>query len=51
MEQKRGMVAVARGIVVEEGVASLFSGLTPAVLRHVVYSGHLDPFCASDHSL
>jgi solute carrier family 25 uncoupling protein 27 len=33
------MVATAVGIVREEGLLRLWGGLTPAVLRHVVYSG------------
>lgn len=35
----RGMVQTALGIVREEGPLQLFYGLSPAVLRHIVYSG------------
>ncbi|XP_073442656.1 mitochondrial uncoupling protein 4 isoform X1 [Dendrobates tinctorius] len=35
----RGMVRTAIGIVQEEGVLKLWQGATPAVYRHVVYSG------------
>eukprot|EP00794_Sanderia_malayensis_P011936 gene11936-13172_t len=35
----RGMVRTAFGIVQEEGLANLWLGITPAVLRHVVYTG------------
>jgi len=35
----RGMLATAFGIVREEGAMKLWQGLTPALYRHVVYSG------------
>ncbi|KAM8952343.1 mitochondrial uncoupling protein 4 [Pelodytes ibericus] len=35
----RGMVRTAVGIVHEEGLLKLWQGATPAVYRHVVYSG------------
>ncbi|XP_065063128.1 mitochondrial uncoupling protein 4-like isoform X2 [Rhopilema esculentum] len=35
----RGMIRTAIGIVQEEGISRLWLGITPAVLRHVVYSG------------
>ncbi|XP_046862225.1 mitochondrial uncoupling protein 4-like isoform X2 [Xenia sp. Carnegie-2017] len=35
----RGMVKTAYGIVKEEGFLSLWRGIRPAVLRHLVYSG------------
>lgn len=35
----RGMVATAMGIVREEGAIKLWQGVTPALYRHVVYSG------------
>lgn len=35
----RGMWATAVGISREEGVMKLWSGITPAIYRHVVYSG------------
>ncbi|XP_053317216.1 mitochondrial uncoupling protein 4 [Spea bombifrons] len=35
----RGMVRTALGIVREEGLPKLWQGATPAVYRHVVYSG------------
>jgi len=35
----RGMIRTALGIVEEEGLRNLWSGVTPAVLRHVVYTG------------
>ncbi|XP_037909762.1 mitochondrial uncoupling protein 4 isoform X2 [Hermetia illucens] len=35
----RGMFATAMGIVREEGFFSLWRGMTPAIYRHVVYSG------------
>lgn len=37
--QYRGMIKTAVGIVHEEGVLKLWQGVTPAVYRHVVYSG------------
>ncbi|XP_023167668.1 mitochondrial uncoupling protein 4 [Drosophila hydei] len=37
--QYRGMVATAFGIVREEGALKLWQGVTPALYRHVVYSG------------
>ncbi|KAH8387468.1 hypothetical protein KR093_007277, partial [Drosophila rubida] len=37
--QYRGMVATAFGIVREEGPLKLWQGVTPALCRHVVYSG------------
>ncbi|EDV91835.1 mitochondrial uncoupling protein 4 [Drosophila grimshawi] len=37
--QYRGMVATAFGIVREEGAIKLWQGVTPALYRHVVYSG------------
>ncbi|XP_055373149.1 mitochondrial uncoupling protein 4 [Condylostylus longicornis] len=36
---RRGMFATALGIAKEEGPLKLWQGMTPAVLRHVVYSG------------
>ncbi|XP_061191886.1 mitochondrial uncoupling protein 4-like [Saccostrea echinata] len=36
---KRGMVSTALGIVREEGVLSLYQGLQPALIRHIVYTG------------
>ncbi|KAM5325533.1 mitochondrial uncoupling protein 4 isoform 9-T9 [Glossophaga mutica] len=35
----RGMVRTALGIVQEEGFFKLWQGVTPAIYRHVVYSG------------
>lgn len=35
----RGMVKTALGIVHEEGFLKLWQGITPAIYRHVVYSG------------
>lgn len=35
----RGMVATALGIVREEGSLKLWQGVTPALYRHVIYSG------------
>jgi len=35
----RGMIRTAIGIVREEGISRLWLGVTPAILRHVVYSG------------
>lgn len=35
----RGMIKTAVGIVEEEGLRNLWSGVTPAILRHVVYTG------------
>ncbi|KAE8605321.1 hypothetical protein XENTR_v10015062 [Xenopus tropicalis] len=35
----RGMVRTATGIVQEEGLLKLWQGATPAVYRHIVYSG------------
>ncbi|XP_018422307.1 PREDICTED: mitochondrial uncoupling protein 4 isoform X2 [Nanorana parkeri] len=35
----RGMVRTAVGIVQEEGLLKLWQGATPAVYRHIVYSG------------
>ncbi|XP_036172058.1 mitochondrial uncoupling protein 4 isoform X4 [Myotis myotis] len=35
----RGMVRTALGIVQEEGFLRLWQGVTPAIYRHVVYSG------------
>ncbi|XP_063771293.1 mitochondrial uncoupling protein 4 [Pseudophryne corroboree] len=35
----RGMVRTARGIAQEEGLLKLWQGATPAVYRHIVYSG------------
>lgn len=35
----RGMLATAMGIVREEGALKLWQGVTPALYRHVVYSG------------
>lgn len=35
----RGMVATAAGIVREEGFRKLWQGVTPALYRHLVYSG------------
>lgn len=36
---KRGMVKIIHGIVTEEGVFKLWQGVTPALYRHIVYSG------------
>ncbi|XP_033743595.1 mitochondrial uncoupling protein 4-like [Pecten maximus] len=36
---QRGMVATAVGIVREEGLASIYQGLMPALCRHVIYTG------------
>ncbi|KAJ7358999.1 hypothetical protein OS493_019906 [Desmophyllum pertusum] len=33
------MVRTAVGIVEEEGLRNLWSGVTPAILRHIVYTG------------
>ncbi|KFP56482.1 Mitochondrial uncoupling protein 4, partial [Cariama cristata] len=35
----RGMLRTAAGIVQEEGLRKLWQGATPAVYRHIVYSG------------
>lgn len=35
----RGMIRTASGIVREEGLLKLWQGVTPAVYRHIVYSG------------
>ncbi|XP_059149341.1 mitochondrial uncoupling protein 4-like isoform X2 [Physella acuta] len=35
----RGMIATAVGIAKEEGVRKLWQGVTPALYRHIVYSG------------
>ncbi|KAM9563222.1 mitochondrial uncoupling protein 4 [Guaruba guarouba] len=35
----RGMLRTAAGIMQEEGLTSLWQGATPAVYRHIVYSG------------
>ncbi|KAK3586068.1 hypothetical protein CHS0354_033189 [Potamilus streckersoni] len=35
----RGMVRTAMGIVREEGVLKLWQGVTPALYRHIVYTG------------
>ena len=35
----RGMIRTAMGIAGEEGIVKLWQGLTPAVLRHVIYTG------------
>nr|XP_008540299.1 PREDICTED: mitochondrial uncoupling protein 4 isoform X4 [Equus przewalskii] len=35
----RGMVRTALGIVQEEGFRKLWQGVTPAIYRHIVYSG------------
>ncbi|XP_054035897.1 mitochondrial uncoupling protein 4 isoform X2 [Dryobates pubescens] len=35
----RGMLCTAAGIVQEEGLQKLWQGATPAVYRHIVYSG------------
>ena len=35
----RGMIKTAIGIAQEEGVLNLWQGITPAIYRHVVYSG------------
>lgn len=37
--QYRGMLGTAVGIVREEGTAKLWRGITPALYRHLVYSG------------
>lgn len=33
------MISTALGIVQEEGALKLWQGVTPAIYRHVVYSG------------
>lgn len=35
----RGMLATASGIIREEGALKLWQGVTPALYRHIVYSG------------
>lgn len=35
----RGMIRTAAGIVQEEGPLKLWQGITPAIYRHIVYSG------------
>ncbi|XP_050083039.1 mitochondrial uncoupling protein 4-like isoform X1 [Anopheles aquasalis] len=35
----RGMLATANGIIREEGALKLWQGITPALYRHLVYSG------------
>ncbi|XP_077980372.1 mitochondrial uncoupling protein 4-like [Glandiceps talaboti] len=35
----RGMIRTAIGVVEEEGVFKLWQGITPAIYRHVVYTG------------
>ncbi|XP_048477126.1 mitochondrial uncoupling protein 4-like isoform X1 [Rhincodon typus] len=35
----RGMIQTAAGIVKEEGLFKLWQGVTPAICRHIVYSG------------
>ncbi|XP_014348588.1 mitochondrial uncoupling protein 4 isoform X2 [Latimeria chalumnae] len=35
----RGMIRTAVGIVREEGILKLWQGVTPAIYRHIVYSG------------
>ncbi|KAK3761358.1 hypothetical protein RRG08_060925 [Elysia crispata] len=35
----RGMIATAAGIVQEEGLLKLWQGVTPALYRHIVYTG------------
>lgn len=35
----RGMLKTAFGIVKEEGLPKLWQGITPAIYRHVIYSG------------
>ncbi|XP_071132309.1 mitochondrial uncoupling protein 4-like [Mytilus edulis] len=37
--KKRGMVSTVIGIVREEGATKIFQGLTPALYRHIVYTG------------
>ncbi|KAL0279389.1 UNVERIFIED_CONTAM: hypothetical protein PYX00_000963 [Menopon gallinae] len=37
--QRRGMLNTAIGIIREEGVLKLWTGITPALYRHVIYSG------------
>jgi len=39
VQARRGMLATALGIIREEGFLNLYRGLTPACLRHFVYSG------------
>ncbi|XP_069125185.1 mitochondrial uncoupling protein 4-like [Argopecten irradians] len=36
---QRGMVATAIGMVREEGLVGIYGGLTPALVRHVFYTG------------
>lgn len=36
---QRGMVKTAVGIVQEEGLVKLWQGITPAIYRHIVYTG------------
>ncbi|CAG5123306.1 unnamed protein product [Candidula unifasciata] len=38
-QQQRGMIATAVGIVKEEGLRKLWQGVTPALYRHVIYTG------------
>lgn len=38
-DHHRGMLKTALGIVREEGIAKLWRGVTPAIYRHVIYSG------------
>ncbi|PIK43291.1 putative mitochondrial uncoupling protein 4 isoform X2 [Apostichopus japonicus] len=35
----RGMIGTAIGVVEEEGLSKLWQGVTPAIYRHVVYTG------------
>lgn len=35
----RGMIKTAIGIVKEEGIPKLWQGVTPALIRHIVYTG------------
>lgn len=39
LPEHKGMVKTAVGIVQEEGLSKLWQGVTPAVYRHVVYTG------------
>lgn len=39
LPEQRGMVKTALGIVQDEGPSKLWQGVTPAVYRHIVYTG------------
>jgi solute carrier family 25 uncoupling protein 27 len=44
--QPRGMLMTGMGIVREEGFFRLWHGMSPAIYRHVVYSGVRCVFCS-----